>query len=161
MKTHRLMSSVREKAGLFKLLLCLAFLFFGLLKQVNIAAESKTIGVIFPPYFVSVISFSVGQKILKQNSLSSYFHWVKKKNEYEWFGIACANRRYFFFRLPASRALTFVADLSLIFAHARRQRSKINGGGPFANWEYWSAFEKLAHKFYSQCLHINSRKRKL
>ena len=50
MKTHRLMSSVREKAGLFKLLLCLAFLFFGLLKQVNIAVESKTIGVIFPPY---------------------------------------------------------------------------------------------------------------
>ena len=55
MKTHRLMSSVREKTGLLKPLLCLAFLFFGLLKQVNTAVESKTIGVIFPPFFVSVI----------------------------------------------------------------------------------------------------------
>ena len=45
------MSSVREKAGLLKLLLCFAFLFFGLLKQVKIAVESKTIGVIFPPVF--------------------------------------------------------------------------------------------------------------
>ena len=79
MKTHRLMSSVREKAGLFKLLLCLAFLFFGLLKQVNIAVESKTIGVIFPPYFVSVISFSGWAKILKQNSLSSYSLSEKEK----------------------------------------------------------------------------------
>ena len=58
MKTHRLMSSVREKTGLLKLLLCLAFLFFGLLEQVNIAVESKRIGVIFPPFFVSVILFS-------------------------------------------------------------------------------------------------------
>ena len=41
MKTHRLMSRVREKAGLLKLLLGLAFLFFGLLKQVNIAVEGK------------------------------------------------------------------------------------------------------------------------
>ena len=55
MKTHHLMSSVREKTGLLKPLLCLAFLFFGLLKQVNTAVESKTIGVIFPPFFVSVI----------------------------------------------------------------------------------------------------------
>ena len=51
MRTPRLMSSVREKAGLLKLLLCFAFLFFGLLKQVKIAVESKTIGVIFPPVF--------------------------------------------------------------------------------------------------------------
>ena len=58
MKTHRLMSSVREKTVLLKLLLCLAFLFFGLLEQVNIPVESKTIGVIFPPFFVSVILFS-------------------------------------------------------------------------------------------------------
>ena len=160
MKTHRLMSSVREKAGLFKLLLCLAFLFFGLLKQVNIAVESKTIGVIFPPYFVSVISFSGWAKILKQNSLSSYS--LSEKEKRVWMVWNCLRKPVlFFFRLPASRALTFVADLSLIFAHARRQRSKINGGGPFTNWEYWSAFEKLAHKFYSQCLHINSRKRKL
>ena len=55
MKRHRLMSSVREKTGLLKPLLCLTFLFFGLLKQVNTAVESKTIGVIFPPFFVSVI----------------------------------------------------------------------------------------------------------
>ena len=41
MKTHRLTSRVREKAGLLKLLLGLAFLFFGLLKQVNIAVEGK------------------------------------------------------------------------------------------------------------------------
>ena len=41
MKTHRLMPRVREKAGLLKLLLGLAFLFFGLLKQVNIAVEGK------------------------------------------------------------------------------------------------------------------------
>ena len=57
-KIHRLMLSVREKTGLLKLLLCLAFLFFGLLKQVNIAVESKSIGVIFPPFFVSGILFS-------------------------------------------------------------------------------------------------------
>ena len=78
------------------LLLCLAFLLFGLLKEVNIAVESKTIGVIFPPFFVSVILFSGWAKILKQKSLSSH-SLSEKENEYEWFGIACANRRYFFF----------------------------------------------------------------
>ena len=68
MKTHRLMSSVREKAGLLKLLLCLAFLFFGLLKQVNIAVESKTIGVIFPPFFRFSDFFApVGQKFSSKN----------------------------------------------------------------------------------------------
>ena len=46
------MLSIREKAGLLKLLLCLAFLFFGLLKEVNIAVESKTVGEIFPPFFL-------------------------------------------------------------------------------------------------------------
>ena len=35
---------MHEKTGLLKILLCLAFLLFGLLKQVNIAVESKTIG---------------------------------------------------------------------------------------------------------------------
>ena len=35
MKTHRLRSRVREKAGLLKLLSGLAFLFLGLLKQNN------------------------------------------------------------------------------------------------------------------------------
>ena len=44
MKTHRLMLRVRDKAGLLKLLLGLAFLFFGLLKQVNIAVEGKQKG---------------------------------------------------------------------------------------------------------------------
>ena len=47
MKTHRSMSRVREKAGLLRLLSGLAFLFFGLLKQVNIAVEGKTKGAIF------------------------------------------------------------------------------------------------------------------
>ena len=79
MKTHRLMSSVREKTGLLKLLLCLAFLFFGVLKQVNIAVESKTIGVIFPPFFVSVIFCSGWAKILKQKSLSSHSLSEKEK----------------------------------------------------------------------------------
>ena len=79
-KTHRLMSSVGEKAGLFKLLLCLAFLFFGLLKQVNIAVESKTIGVIFPPFLV--IFCSGWAKILKQKSLSS--HSLSEKEKWVW-----------------------------------------------------------------------------
>ena len=47
MKTHRSMSRVREKAGLLRLLSGLAFLFFGLLKQVNIAVEGKTKGANF------------------------------------------------------------------------------------------------------------------
>ena len=42
------MARVREKAGLLKLL-GLAFLFFGLLRQVNIAVEGKTKGAIFAP----------------------------------------------------------------------------------------------------------------
>ena len=79
MKTHRLMSSVREKAGLLKLLLCLAFLFFGVLKQVNIAVESKTIGVISPPFFVSMIFCSGWAKILKQKSLSAHSLSEKEK----------------------------------------------------------------------------------
>ena len=79
-KTHRLMSSVGEKAGLLKLLLCLAFLFFGLLKQVNIAVESKTIGVIFPPFLV--IFCSGWAKILKQKSLSS--HSLSEKEKWVW-----------------------------------------------------------------------------
>ena len=70
MKTHRLMSRVRKKAGLLKLFLGLAFLFFGLLKQVNIAVEGRTIGAIFAPF--SVILFSGWPKILKQKSLSSH-----------------------------------------------------------------------------------------
>jgi len=41
MKAQRLMSRVRENTGLLELLLDLAFLFFGLLKQVNIAVEGK------------------------------------------------------------------------------------------------------------------------
>ena len=79
MKAHCLMSSVREKVGLLKLLLWLGFLFFGLLKPVNIAVEGKTIGVIFPPFFVSVILFSGWEKILKQKSLSSHSMSEKEK----------------------------------------------------------------------------------
>ena len=79
MKTHRLMLSLGEKAGLLKLLLCLAFLFFGLLKQVNTAVESKTIGVIFPPFFVSVIFCFSWAKILKQKSLSAHSLSEKEK----------------------------------------------------------------------------------
>jgi len=41
MKTNRLISRACEKAGLLKLLLRLVFLLFGLLKQVNIAIDSK------------------------------------------------------------------------------------------------------------------------
>ena len=52
------MSRVREKAGLLRLLSGLGFLFFGLLKQVNIAFERKTKGAIFAPFSVSVILFS-------------------------------------------------------------------------------------------------------
>ena len=58
MKTHRSMSRVREKAGLLRLLSGLAFLFFGLLKQVNTAVECKTKGAIFAPFPVLVILFS-------------------------------------------------------------------------------------------------------
>ena len=47
MKTHRSMSRVREKAGLLRLLSGLAFLVFGLLKQVNSAVEGKTKVAIF------------------------------------------------------------------------------------------------------------------
>ena len=47
MKTHRSMSRVREKAGLLRLLSGLAFLFFGLLKQVNMTVEGKTKGANF------------------------------------------------------------------------------------------------------------------
>ena len=54
----RSMSRVREKAGLLRLLSCLAFLFFGILKQVNIAVERKTKGAIFTPFSVSMILFS-------------------------------------------------------------------------------------------------------
>ena len=78
MKTHRLMSRVREKARLLKLLLGLTFLFFGLLKQVNIAVEGKTIGAIFARFSVSVILFSGWPKILKQKSLSSHSLSEKK-----------------------------------------------------------------------------------
>ena len=125
-----------------------AFLFFGLLKQVNIAVESKTIGVIFPPFFVSVIFCFSWAKILKQKSLSA--HSLSEKEKWVWMVWNCLRKpALFFFRLPTSRALTFVADLSLILAHTRRQCSKINGGAPFTNWEYWPAFEKPAHKFYS------------
>ena len=55
----RLLISVTvSKAGLLRLLSGLAFLFFGLLKQVNIAVERKTKGAIFAPFSVSVILFS-------------------------------------------------------------------------------------------------------
>ena len=66
------MSRVREKAGLLRLLPGLAFLFFGLLKQVNITVEGKTKGAIFAPFSVSVVLFSGKPKILKQKSLSSH-----------------------------------------------------------------------------------------
>ena len=52
------MSRVPEKAGLLGLLSGLAFLSFGLLKQVNIAVEGKTKGAIFATFSVSVILFS-------------------------------------------------------------------------------------------------------
>ena len=79
MKTHRLMSSVREKAGLLKSIAMPCVLFFGLLKEVNVALESKTIGLIFPPFFVSVILFSGWAKILKQKCLSSHSLSEKEK----------------------------------------------------------------------------------
>ena len=41
------MLRVREKAGLLRLLSGLAFLFFGLLKQVNMTVEGKTKGANF------------------------------------------------------------------------------------------------------------------
>ena len=116
MKTHRLMSSLGEKAGLLKLLLCLAFFFSGLLKQVNTAVESKTIGVIFPLFFVSMIFCSGWAKILKQKSLSA--HSLSEKEKWVWMVWNCLRKpALFFFRLPTSRALTFVADLSLILGH--------------------------------------------
>ena len=46
------MSRVREKAGLLRLLSGLAFLFFGLLKQVNIAVQGKTKGAIFSDFIL-------------------------------------------------------------------------------------------------------------
>ena len=93
MKTHRLMSRVREKAGLLKLLLGLAFLFFGLLKQVNIAVEGKQ-KVRFSHLFPLQWFYSpVGQKFSNKN-LYRRFQWMKKKNDCDWFGIACANRRF-------------------------------------------------------------------
>jgi len=64
MNAQRLMSRVRENADLLKLLLDLAFLFCGLLKQVNTAVECKTIGAIFAHFSVSVILFSGWPKIL-------------------------------------------------------------------------------------------------
>ena len=64
MKAQRLISRVRENADLLKLLLDLAFLFCGLLKQVNTALEGKTIGAIFAHFSVSVILFSGSPKIL-------------------------------------------------------------------------------------------------
>ena len=48
------------------------FLFFGLLKQVNIVVEDKTKGAILAPFYVSVILFSGWPKILKQKSLLSH-----------------------------------------------------------------------------------------
>ena len=66
------MSRVREKAGLLRPLPGLAFLFFGLLKQVNITVEGKTKGAIFAPFSVSVVLFYGKPKILKQKSLSSH-----------------------------------------------------------------------------------------
>ena len=67
MKTNHLMLSVCEKAGLLKLLLWLRFLRFWSVEAINIAVEGKKIGVIFPPFFVSVILFSGWAKLLKKN----------------------------------------------------------------------------------------------
>lgn len=78
MKTHRLMLRVRDKAGLLKLLLGLAFLFFGLLKQVNIAVEGKQ-KVRFSHLFPFQWFYSpVGQKFSNKN-LYRRIQWVKKK----------------------------------------------------------------------------------
>ena len=62
------MTRVSENADLLKLLLDLAFLFFGLLQQVYIAVEGKTMqcnakSAIFPPFPVLVILFSGWAKI--------------------------------------------------------------------------------------------------
>ena len=78
MKTHRSMSRVREKAGLFRLLPGLAFLVFGLLKQVNIAVEGKTKVAIFPPSQFQWFHSSVSQKFSNKN-LYRRIRWVKKK----------------------------------------------------------------------------------
>ena len=68
------MSSVREKAGLLKLLLWLGFLFFGLLKQVNIAVEGKTIDVIFEIF----TSFVTNEVNISKICFSSYEKFVDK-----------------------------------------------------------------------------------
>ena len=52
MNSHLSMLRVREKAGLLRLLSGLAFLVFGLLKQVNSAVEGKTKVAIFAPFSV-------------------------------------------------------------------------------------------------------------
>ena len=48
------------------------FVYFGLLKQVNVAVEGKTIGVIFPPFFVSVI---LG-RVLLGPTVSGWLGWL-------------------------------------------------------------------------------------
>ena len=72
------MSRVRENVHLLKLLLDLAFLFCGLLKQVNTAVEGKTIGEIFAHFSVSVILFSGCPKILTLIAfIKALFIWRK------------------------------------------------------------------------------------
>ena len=72
------MSRVREKAGLLRLLSGLAFLFFGLLKQVNIAVEGKTKSAIFAPFPFQWFYSPVSQKFSNKN-LYRRVRWLKKK----------------------------------------------------------------------------------
>ena len=71
------MSRVREKAGLLRLLSGLAFLFFGLLKQVNIAVEGKTKDAIFAPFF-HFSDFILSQKFSNKIFIVALGEWKKK-----------------------------------------------------------------------------------
>ena len=163
MKTHRSMSRVGEKAGLLRLLPGLAFLVFGLLKQVNIAVEGKTKVAIFPPSQFQWFHSSVSQKFSNKN-LYRRIRWVKKK--IVWLVWNCLSKPLFvipFFRddsLPRARSrLSQICFLSL----PTRSRS---GGGPFTNLGYCSAmilayksFVNTSHNHFRQSL-IERRKEK-
>ena len=92
--------SVREKAGLLKLFLCLAFLFFWSVEASKHDCWRQNNRCDFPTIFSFQWFYSpVGQNFSSKN-LYRRIQWVKKKNEFEWFGIACANRLHFFFSTP-------------------------------------------------------------
>ena len=153
MKTHRSMSRVREKAGLLRLLPGLAFLFFGLLKQVNITVEGKTKGAIFALFLFQWFYSPVSQKF-SNNNLYRRIRWVKKKNSVTGLELFAQTAVFFilfysFYRddsLPRTRSrLSQICFLSL----PTRRRS---GGGPFTNLGYCSAVEKLINFISDTCI---------